>query len=253
MPVWLEFHGTLAGLLNRNDNPGGTRKLRRTAPVKDLVESQGVPHTEVGSIVTVSGEKKGFNYTPAFGETLHIHPHEPPVDVTKETTLFPHPFNEARFIVDVNVGRLAKLLRIGGFDTLYDPKWGDSTLADKACAEERILLTRDRELLKRNAVIWGHLVRSSDPWDQFGEVVVFFGLQAKIDLFTRCPKCNDLLEPVEKEHILDRIEPLTRLMYDTFTRCPRCGQIYWRGSHHSRIREKMAASLARASFSSRTR
>ncbi len=253
MPVRLVFHGELVDLLNKNGTPGSVRKLLRTAPIKDLVESQGIPHTEVGSIVTASGKKTGFGYKPAFGEALHIHPHEPPVDVTKETPLFPQPFKEARFLVDVNVGRLAKLLRIGGFDTLYNPKWEDSMLADKACAEKRILLTRDRELLKRNAVIWGHLVRSSAPWDQFGEVVVFFGLQAKIDLFTRCPKCNDLLEPVEKEQVLDRLEPLTRLMYDTFTRCPRCGQVYWQGSHHSRIREKIAASLARSSLSSGTR
>jgi uncharacterized protein with PIN domain len=246
MSVRLVFHGELVELLNKNGTPGSIRELLRTAPVKDLVESQGIPHTEVGSIVTSSGEERDFRYTPDFGETLHIHPHEPPVDVTKGTVLFPRPFEKIRFIVDVNVGRLAKLLRIGGFDTLYNPKWGDGEIAEKAHTEERVLLTRDRELLKRNAVLRGRLIRSFDPWGQFGEVITFFGLGEKIDLFSRCPRCNKLLEPVKKEDVIDRLEPLTRLMYDSFTICPRCGQIYWQGSHHSRIREKMAESLARA-------
>ncbi|MFP4482143.1 MAG: Mut7-C RNAse domain-containing protein [Thermovirgaceae bacterium] len=246
MPVWLVFHGDLVDLLNKNTDPGSVRELFRTAPVKDLVESQGIPHTEAGSIVTAEGGEKAFDYTPGSGETLHVYPHKPPVDVTKGSLLFPHPFGEIRFIVDVNVGRLAKLLRIAGFDTLYNQKWEDSEIAEKAREEERILLTRDRELLKRNAVIRGRLIRSPDPWDQFGEVVTFFGLREKIDLFSRCPKCNGPLKTVDKEEIIDQLEPLTRLMYDTFTRCPGCGQIYWCGSHHSRIREKMAASLSRA-------
>lgn len=245
MPVRLVFHGELIELLNKNGTPGSVRELIRTAPVKDLVESQGVPHTEVGSILTASGAKRGFWYTPEFGESLHIHPHEPPVDVSKSTVLVPRPFGKILFIVDVNVGRLAKLLRIGGFDTLYNPHWEDREIAEKARDQERVLLTRDRELLKRNAVIRGRLVRSPAPWDQFGEVISFYGLEGTIELFSRCPRCNKLLEPVEKEDIIDRLEPLTRIMYDSFTMCPCCGQIYWRGSHHSRIREKMAASLAR--------
>ena len=249
MTVRLEFCGDLVVLLNRNGNNSKTpRLLYRTACTKDLVESQGVPHTEVGRITTGEGRECSFMYIPRFGETLHVWPHVPPVDVTKATLLFPDPLEVISFIVDVNVGRLAKLLRLAGFDTLYNPDWDDDRIAETAEAEGRIVLTRDRELLKRNAVRWGRLVRASDPWDQLGEVVSFFGLEERIELFSRCPKCNGILELVDKEEINDRLEPLTRLMYDTFTRCPGCGQIYWRGSHHSRVREKLSASLKKTIF-----
>ncbi|MDN5336552.1 MAG: uncharacterized protein PWR02_1578 [Synergistales bacterium] len=249
MSVRLEFHGDLVALLKRNENkPETARLLFRTACAKDLIESQGVPHTEVGYITTGEGCECSFMYIPRFGETLHVWAHTPPVDVTRATLLFPNPLEDVSFIVDVNVGRLAKLLRLAGFDTLYHPDWDDDRIAEIAEGEGRIVLTRDRELLKRNAVTWGRLVRISDPWDQFGEIVSFFGLEERIELFSRCPTCNGILEAVEKEEIIDRLEPLTRLMYNTFTRCPRCGQIYWRGSHHSHIREKLAASLKKSIF-----
>ena len=243
MNVRLIFHGDLADMLNGLHRfPEPCRDLSRLAPVKDLVESRGVPHTEVGSIVS-GNRNRSFQYIPHWGETLDIHPHKPPVDVCRPSLLFPEPFDRSAFVVDVNVARLASLLRLTGFDTLYDPHWGDAQIADVAGKDRRILLTRDKELLKRNRVLWGHLIRSQHPWEQLAEVIHFFGLKDRIELFTRCPKCNVPLVRTDKGDVIERLEPLTRLMYERFTRCPGCGQVYWSGSHHSRIREKLAAAL----------
>ena len=247
MPIRIVFHGELTGLLNnRGLSPEATRDLSRAAPVKDLIESQGVPHTEVGRITSEDLERS-FSHVPAWGEIVEVHPHRPPVDVSIPSILFPEPFEEVGFVADANVARLGGLLRLAGFDCLLDPRWDDARIAEKAGGYKRILLTRDKELLKRNRVIRGRLVRSERPWDQLAEVIHFFGLSDRIDLFSRCPKCNVLLEGTEKSAVIDQLEPLTRMMYDRFTRCPGCGQIYWSGSHHGRIREKLAAALEQAS------
>lgn len=247
MAIRLVFHGGLSALLNnRGVYPETTRELFRSAPVKDLVESQGVPHTEVGRIES-EGSERSFAHFPAWGETLDILPPRPPVDVTLFTVLFPEPFEEVSFVADANVGRLGGLLRLAGFDCLLDPRWEDAEIARVAGDNKRILLTRDKELLKRNRVLRGRLIRSGRPWDQLAEVIHFFGLGDKINLFSRCPKCNITLERTDKSAIIDQLEPLTRMMYDRFTRCPGCGQIYWSGSHHGRIREKLASSLLQAS------
>lgn len=247
MSIRLVFHGDLANLLNnRGLSPEATRVLFRAAPVKDLIESQGVPHTEVGRI-TSEGLERPFSHLPAWGEILEVHPHRPPVDVSLPSVLFPEPFEAVTFIADANVARLGGLLRLAGFDCLLDPRWDDAGIAETAGAKKRILLTRDKQLLKRNRVIRGRLIRAERPWGQLAEVIHFFGLSDRIDFFSRCPKCNVSLEGTEKDAVIDQLEPLTRMMYDRFTRCPGCGQVYWSGSHHGRIREKLAAALEQAS------
>lgn len=101
--------------------------------------------------------------------------------------------------------------------------------------EDRILLTRDRGLLKRNLVRRGYCVRAHHPREQVFEIINRFNLKRLVNPFQRCPRCNGLLESVRKQDILDRLEPLTRLYYDEFDRCTQCGQIYWKGSHYERM------------------
>lgn len=241
MSITLVFHGDLLYFL-RNAPESTERRVakvfERIASVKDLIESQGVPHTEVGRI-ELGGEGKIFGYIPNHGETIHVYPLTPPVNATKPSLLRPNPVAEVSFVADVNVGRLAKLLRLLGFDTLYDPSWQDKELANLASKYNKILLTKDRELLMRKSINWGKLIRSISPWDQLAEVILFYGLSDQIKLFTKCTNCNQVLEPVSKEEVLDRLEPLTRLMYNQFTQCPACGKVFWRGSHHKHIEEKL--------------
>jgi uncharacterized protein with PIN domain len=209
--------------------------LTRRASIKDIIEALHVPHTEVRSIVQREGELP-FSHIPEGGETLLLHAFLPGTDVTRPSLLRPDPLPEAAFAVDINAGKLAKLLRMSGFDTLYDPQWRETELLDQAIAGRRILLSRNRDLLKRKCVDWGHLVRAEQPVEQLREILVLYGLQDAVHPFSRCLECNTLLKPVPKSAILHRLEPLTRKYYRTFHTCPDCDRIYWQGSHRSHMK-----------------
>jgi uncharacterized protein with PIN domain len=138
-------------------------------------------------------------------------------------------------VVDVNLGRLARLLRLLGFDVWWSNDADDGTLADISLSEHRILLTRDRGLLKRRAITHGLFVHSQQAEEQTLAVLRRLNLQQRLAPFTRCVRCNGALVAVPKEEVLDHLEPLTRRYYDEFSRCTGCGRIYWRGSHFAKL------------------
>lgn len=206
----------------------------RKASIKDIVESLGLPHTEVGCIISL-GRHLTFDHIPGPGEIIHIQPHTPPVDCRQKTLLQARALKEHRFIVDVNVGKLASLLRMLGLDTAYNPKWGDAQIAELAWQEGRIVLSRDKGLLKRKKIEYGRLLRNHQPLQQLKEVLQFYGLQNGFSMFTRCLRCNSKLQPVPKESIQHLLLPKTRKYYDYFCICPDCERIYWQGSHLQRM------------------
>jgi len=208
--------------------------IDRRASIKDVIESLGPPHTEIGSI-EVDGRETDFGHLLLPGQEADVFPVVPPLDVTRATRLRPAPLPRPAFVVDVNVGRLARWLRMLGLDAAYDPTWSGADIAALAAASGRAVLTGDTLLLKRNAVTHGRLVRAAHPEDQLLEVLAFFGLRGPFALFTRCLDCNGLLRPVPKNEILHRLEPLTRRYYFEFSICRSCRRVYWRGSHHERM------------------
>ncbi len=210
--------------------------LTRRASIKDIIEALHIPHTEVDTIVHKDREIS-FSHIPEAGESIILHAFSPGTDVTRSTLLRPDPLLRTSFMVDINIGKLARLLRMSGIDTLYDPQWQEKDLADLAVADRRILLSRNRDLLRRKCILWGHLVRAEQPEKQLAEVITLFGLHDAIQPFSRCLQCNTLLQPVEKSAIVHRLEPLTRKYYRKFHLCPDCEQIFWRGSHHKRMEE----------------
>ncbi|MFH2123501.1 MAG: Mut7-C RNAse domain-containing protein [Pseudomonadota bacterium] len=209
-------------------------ELGRQASVKDIVESFGVPHTEVGRL-TVDGLDVSFSHPGSKDDSLDVYPLCPPVDVLSPTLLRPVPLASIRFAVDVNVGKLAGLLRMAGFDTFYRNYIADPDLVAVAVQEGRIVLSRDRNLLKRKELVFGYLVRESGPEKQLAEVVHLFGLKGQLQPLSRCMRCNGILHAVAKEQILDQLEPLTKKYYHTFRQCSECKQIYWPGSHLGRM------------------
>jgi len=215
-------------------------RLDRRASIKDIVESLGIPHTEIGAI-RVEKRPMDFSFIPEPEQRIRIFEVDTPFDVTKPSKLRPEPFQAVRFVVDVNVGRLAALLRLAGFDTAYDNGMDDTKIADLADQEKRVVLTRDRALLKRCKVVFGRLIRAVRPDDQLIETLQFFGLAGPFRLFSRCMACNGTLEPVEKSALIHRLEPKTKKYFHTFKNCPGCDRIYWRGSHY----DAMAAKLER--------
>ncbi len=136
---------------------------------------------------------------------------------------------------DVNLGRLARLLRLLGFDACGGPVTPRIGLRDISLAEQRILLTRDRPLLKRRALTHGLFVRSEDAEEQTLEVLRRLHLSQRLAPFTRCARCNGTLAAVTKDEVIDQLQPLTRRYYNDFSRCAGCGQVYWPGSHHERL------------------
>lgn len=200
------------------------------ASVKDRIESIGVPHTEV-DLILANGASVGFDYLVQDGDHISVYPVFESFDISAETRVRPEPLRETRFVLDTHLGQLARYLRLLGFDALYRNDYIDEELARISSEDHRVLLTRDVGILKRSEVTHGYYVRATDPKERILEVLQRFDLFGDIDPFQRCLRCNGVLEPVAKEEILDRLEPLTKKHYDDFRRCASCEQIYWRGSH----------------------
>ncbi len=205
-----------------------------TQSVKDVIESYGVPHTEV-EIILVDGESVGFDYRPAAGDRISVYPVFEALDVAPLVRLRPGPLRRTRFVLDGHLGKLARRLRLLGFDCAYANDATDGELVQVSVAERRILLTRDRFLLRRRTVTHGYLLRSDRPDEQVREVVRRFQLARSIEPYTRCPACNGLLRPVQKSAIEHRLPPKTRRYYDDFRTCADCARDYWRGAHHARL------------------
>lgn len=233
-----ELHGDLSALLRpkwRNSKPLDQPVTRR-ASIKDVLESFGLPHTEIGRI-ELEGREVDFSHIVEKQQLFSVYPLEIPWDVTKASFLRPNPLDNVRFIVDVNVAALARYLRMAGLDVLYNPGLNDNELVDLAFEEQRIALTRDLGLLQRKKLEFGRYVRAIKPVDQLQEIVNLFGLKYKLKPFTRCLQCNSILQPVEKKDIIDRLEPLTKKYYSTFSLCLTCDKIYWSGSHIDDMRQ----------------
>lgn len=223
-----------------------------TQSVKHLIEALGVPHTEV-EIIVVNGRSVDFSYLVQANDQISIYPPFTTIDVTPLVALRPFFRPPHRFILDNHLGKLARYLRLLGLDAIYlNDAADDADLARIAGEEGRILLTRDRGLLKRGNVVHGYCLRTRDSLGQLTAVLHRYQLHDEIAPWTRCLRCNGLLRPVEKEAIIHRLEPKTKLYFHEFRLCESCGQIYWQGSHFAhlqRIVEKNFYRKEREDFS----
>ena len=213
--------------------------FQNTPAVKDAIEALGVPHTEVDLIV-VNGQSVGFSYRLRDGDRVAVYPVFESLDISPIVQLREKPLRRIAFVADVHLGKLARLLRLLGFDTLHSNSYHDSELVAIA-AKGRILLTRDRDLLKHNAVTHGYWLRSTDPVEQAREVVRRFNLENLTDPFRRCLVCNGLLAPVAKGGILARIPPRIAVEQNEFFCCTNCQKLYWRGTHYPKLEKRIVA------------
>lgn len=212
--------------------------FRYSPSVKDTIESLGVPHTEV-DVILANGASIDFSYRLHDGDDVAVYPVFESLDVTAVTRLRPAPLRKVAFVCDVHLGRLCRALRMLGFDTLYRNDYKDPEIVEIARAEHRIILTRDRGLLKHASVTHGYCVRSSAWREQTREVIERFDLRGEAAPFTRCVECNGSIAPVEKKEIVDLLDEKTKRHYDAFSRCLSCGRIYWKGSHYTKMREQV--------------
>lgn len=216
-----------------------------TPAVKDVIESLGVPHTEV-DLILIDGRSVRFSHHLKGGERVAVYPMFERFDIRPLYRLRPRPLRRTRFVADVHLGKLARRLRLLGFDTLYARDYTDETLAGLSARERRILLTRDVGLLKHSEVVRGHWLRSSDPAAQLREVIEAFSLRRDIDPFTRCTICNGALQSIDRGAAAGRVPPRVYARRRRFDQCTRCGRIYWRGTHFAKLEE-----LSRAYFRAR--
>lgn len=202
--------------------------------IKDVIEALGAPHAEVDMIL-VNGQSVDFEYRLQDGDRVAVYPVFESMDISAVSKVRQAPLRDIKFVLDVHLGKLAKQLRILGFDALYRNDLQDNEIVEIAQKEKRIILTRDIGLLKNKKVTHGYWLRSQQPKRQLREIVSRFDLKNLIQPFTRCLECNGSIRPVEKEAVLRRLAPNTRKYYQDFYQCVECGKIYWEGSHYQKM------------------
>ncbi|MBN2089606.1 Mut7-C ubiquitin/RNAse domain-containing protein [candidate division KSB1 bacterium] len=216
--------------------------FRGTPSIKDAIEAQGVPHPEVDLII-VKGISVGFDYHLQHQDRVAVYPVFESLDISPITRLRTQPLRRTAFILDVHLGKLARLLRMLGFDAVYQNNFDDPEIIALGVAEQRIILTRDRGLLKHSCITHGYCIRSTDPMVQVREVLQRFDLHSRIQSFRKCSICNGDLRKVDKETILSQIQAGTQKYYCTFYQCRQCHKIYWRGSHYARLKARLSQVL----------
>jgi uncharacterized protein with PIN domain len=233
------FHAELNDFLPKRQQNGPFHyAFENHQTIKHVIECLGVPHNEVNHL-RANDHPVDFSYHAQDGDRIDIFPISEPLRA-EDILLQAEPGSISRFVLDNHLGRLAAYLRMLGFDTLYRNDYQDDELALVASMESRTLLTRDQRLLMRNAISSGYWIRHQKPQAQLSEVIKRFDMKDRFQPFLRCLRCNHLLEPVSKEAVLPRLEPLTRLYFDEFHICPACNQIYWKGSHYDRMQKLLS-------------
>ncbi len=203
--------------------------------VKHLIEANGVPHTEV-ELILANSCPVDFSYLVQPGDFVSVYPAFRSPSIWPPTDLRPPIPNPARFLLDNHLGKLARYLRLLGFDTLYfNNRFDDAQLAQMAHDDKRILLSRDRGLLMRSLVIHGYCLRTKDPQEQVKATIYRFQLADQVNPWCRCLRCNGFLAPTTKKRIMGRLEPKTKRYFHEFQVCQECEQIYWKGSHFHQL------------------
>ncbi|MFI1763599.1 Mut7-C RNAse domain-containing protein [Streptomyces sp. NPDC020800] len=189
-----------------------------------VIESLGIPLTEVGALV-VDGREVPVSHIPAAAERVSVRAVERPQQV---------PGAPLRFLLDVHLGTLARRLRLLGVDAAYESTdIGDPALAARSAAEQRVMLSRDRGLLRRRELWAGAYIYSTRPDDQLQDVLDRFA--PVLHPWTRCTACNGLLKQATKEEVADQLKGGTQRSYDVFAQCTECHRAYWKGAHHDQL------------------
>ncbi|MGC0329821.1 uncharacterized protein with PIN domain [Streptomyces sp. SAI-170] len=232
--IHVDFAPELA-LFVPSDRRQGPTALRTdgVSTLGHVVESLGVPLTEVGALL-VDGRDTPVGHVPRDGERVSVRPVARPQPV---------PGAPLRFLLDVHLGTLARRLRLLGVDTAYESTdIGDPALATRSAAEQRVMLSRDRGLLRRRELWAGAYIYSTRPEEQLRDVLDRF--DPELRPWTRCTACNGLLREATKDEVADQLEHGTQRTYDVFAQCRDCGRAYWKGAHHDQLEAIVEGALS---------
>lgn len=238
--VTLRFYAELNDFL-----PGPLRQqaieqeIRAGEQLKHLIETMGVPHTEI-EVILLNGHSVGFDHLLHDGDRISVYPMFESMDVRPLLRLRERPLRAPKFITDAHLGKLARYLRLLGFDTLFFNDIGDHQLVKISIDEKRTLLTRDRALLMHRAITHGCYVHAIEPRMQMVEVVERLDLSGQIAPFSRCMVCNGNIVSEAKHHIEEMLPEQVARRHDEFWRCSDCRKVYWKGSHYHQLLESIA-------------
>ncbi|WP_299991494.1 Mut7-C RNAse domain-containing protein [uncultured Pontibacter sp.] len=228
--AFFKFHGSLNDFLRpRQRNTSIRYTYAEHQTVKDMFEAIGVPHVEVREVL-VNGEKAAWSQRLQKNDQVEVYPFEGGEELLSG-------IGERRFVLDVHLGSLARSLRMLGFDTVYGQHLQDPELVRLSSEEQRILLTRDVNLLKHKAIPAGYWLRSQHTEEQLKEVVSRYKLHDQLRPFSRCMVCNGNIVAVDKQEVLEQLPSKTKQYFDEFYQCQQCKQVYWKGSHYDRMME----------------
>ncbi len=222
--IWLRFAPELHVFVGKAHR--AERSAVRTDGVSALghvVESLGVPLTEVG-VLTVNGRQVAAAHVPTGGDEISVRGVRRPQQLS----------GPPRFLLDIHLGTLARRLRLLGVDAAYEnPDIGDAALAARSAGERRVMLSRDRGLLRRREIWAGAYIYSHRPEEQLRDVLSRFA--PPLAPWTRCTACNGALRDASKATVREQLRIGTQRTHDTFAQCTECGQAYWQGAHHARL------------------
>lgn len=210
--------------------------FRGKGSAKDMIEAQGVPHTEV-DLILVNGISVDFGYMIQDGDRISVYPVFESLDIEDVTHLRQIPLRRPRFIADINIGDIVKYMRALGLDVYFDPDLSPRGIIHVSKQEKRTILTKSRKLLKYRDVTHGIFIRPGTRIDQIRRIIDFLSLRAHIHPFSRCLRCNTPLVQVPKQRVMDRIPPKVRTWGDEYVYCAHCDQVYWKGTHFDRIKK----------------
>lgn len=233
LPLELRFAAELRMFLPPASRVGPVRAATDgTSSLGHVVESAGVPLTEVGMLL-VNDKPVQPSYQPRPGDRIVVH------GIAR-----PQRQAEPRFVLDVHLGALARRMRLLGLDTGYSNDLDDDALIELANTSRRVLLTKDRGLLRRRKLWLGAYVLGVSADEQLADVVERFA--PPLAPWTRCLACNGPLVSVPKKEVESQLRPGTRRTYERFCRCADCGQVFWRGAHSRRLAAIVAAATHNA-------
>jgi hypothetical protein len=205
-------------------------KFKGKRSIKDMIEALGVPHTEI-DLILVDGNSVDFNYILQDGDRASVYPVFESLNITDVTQLREIPLRRNKFIADINLGDIVKYMRVLGFDLYCDSLLSTREIIEISKRENRVILTKSRKLLKFKDVTHGIFIRLDTTTEQIRRIIDYLDIKDNIKPFSRCLRCNTLLNIVQKEKILDRIPPKTKEFCDEYVQCRSCDKIYWKGTH----------------------
>jgi len=244
--VSIRFYQELNDFLPNNLKKIKYRKTYKNNPtVKDFIESQGVPHTEI-DLILVNNKSVDFKYKLQDKDEISVYPVFESFDISNIIKLRDKPLRNLKFILDVHLGKLTKYLRLVGFECYYRNNLKDPEIVEISNNEDRVILTRDIGILKRSKVTNGYWIRSKDPKQQIHEVLKRFDLYNQLNPFKYCTLCNGVVIQVKKSEIYSKLKPGTAKKFNDFFICKKCKKIYWKGSHYNGLKKFINSLLTEA-------